>query len=132
MGIIKVTPDALRFYTASNGFERLVFSANSNGLFALPRCALFGAVEASSSNFAGLETSLGEGLRFGSGIRSQLVGPDRDLLRTDSNGDISCYNGSSGLLEGLTSNACITKGTFTLQETGLTVSTDLWSLQPAR
>ena len=34
-----------------------------------------------------------------------LAGPDRDLLKIDSNGDISCYNRSSGLLEGLTSNA---------------------------
>jgi hypothetical protein len=109
---IKVTPDALRFYTAFNNNEKLVFSANSNGLFALIRCALFGAVEASSSNFPRLEMSLADGLRFGSGFQSQLVGPDRDLLRIDSNGDISCYNRSSGLLEGLTSNACISKGTL--------------------
>ena len=61
--------------------------------------------------------SLAEGLRTGSGIQSQLAGPDRELLKIDSNGDISCYNRSSGLLEGLTSNACIT-----LQAAGLTVS----------
>ena len=51
-----------------------------------------------------------------------LAGPDRDLLKIDSNGDISCYNRSSGLLEGLTSNACIEKVPPTMQAAGLTVS----------
>ena len=113
---IKITLNALRYYTtASNGSEKLVFSANSKGIFALSRCALFGATE--GSTFPRLDMSLAEGLRTGSGIQSQLAGPDRELLKIDSNGDISCYNRSSGLLEGLTSNACIT-----LQAAGLTVS----------
>ena len=51
-----------------------------------------------------------------------LAGPDRDLLKIDSNGDISCYNRSSGLLEALTSNACVTRGTLKLEASGLTVS----------
>lgn len=50
------------------------------------------------------------------------MGPDRDLLKINSNGDILCYNCSTGLLEGITSNACITKGPLKLEAGGLTVS----------
>ena len=51
-----------------------------------------------------------------------LAGPDRDLLKINSNGDISCYNRSNGLLEGLNSNACIKRVPLTLQAAGLTAS----------
>jgi hypothetical protein len=84
----KITLDALRYYTtASNGSEKLVFSAHSKGIFALSCCALFGATEGSTC--PRLEMSLAEGLRFGSGIQSQLAGPNRELLKMDSNEDIS-------------------------------------------
>ena len=66
--------------------------------------------------------SLADGLRFGSGIKSQLAGPDRDLMRTGSNRDISCHDRSYGLLEAITSNACIIKGPLPLQADCLTAS----------
>ena len=47
--------------------------------------------------------NLADGLKLGSGIQSQLVGPDRGVLKIDISGDISCYNRSSGLLEAITS-----------------------------
>lgn len=139
-GVIRLTPDALRYVTLSNDglnntYQKQCFSVNSNGVFALLRCALLGREESVTEpdpinalstvtpvKFPRLEMTLADGLRFGSGIQAQVGGPDLDYCKIDKAGTISCLNQTNGLLEAITLNACPAKGGLAMENSGLTVA----------
>ncbi|WIA23273.1 hypothetical protein OEZ85_000043 [Tetradesmus obliquus] len=137
-GLLRVTPDSLRFATSCNEQlgvtnEQLWMSMNSNGLFLLKNCAVFGRSEdivyndpvnplltLTRSAFPRLSATVSGGFRFGEGIsNSSGQNQPQDYASISRQGVWSTLDTTSGMLVAHTnSNGCLVKGSTTIDQLG--------------
>ena len=126
-GRFSVSPDGLGLTTFSNNYEQAIFAVNSNGVFPLRRCSIFGSNETFAiqnpadplgppqtlSNYARLDISMSNGLVYGSGLSNNQLGASTgfDVFAVDRTGQISVRQAASGLMKVLVdSNADLVRG----------------------
>lgn len=128
--IMRLTPDSLKFLSASNGIENTWFSTNSNSRFLNRRCSIFPSLEwvseqspsdplqqITSSNFARLDISYSNRLVFGCGISNTLTNPD--YLRVNRSGEVWTLNRQAQqMMLFVNSNAEVQKGTLRITNAG--------------
>ena len=129
-GVLRVMPDKIGFFQASNNSETTWCSFNSNGLFLTQKASVFGRLEPlvypnpvnpletlTTSNFPRLDLSLNNGLVYGWGLSANFS--NLDVFKVTRNGEMFMNNkGSSTLQMLVNSNAEIQKGSTILDNDG--------------
>ena len=120
-GILRMTPDTLRFLTeSSNAVERINMSYNSNGLFLLKKASIYGSLESTEAinpvdplsnilkpGFARLDMTLSNGLVYGWGLSNDpLSYTSCDMFKVSREGELYTRDKRSGLIMCMHVNNC--------------------------